>query len=286
MHTLRRTHHTRLNKKSYTHNKYQKPTKSLCVGILTIPHSSKIQYGTSHIMKTYVDWFEKRNVSVIPIPFDTVSHKEYFGLVNGLVIPGGETEFIIKNDIFIKTVVRFIELSLHTKEYFPIWGTCFGFEILVMIIGGIKRLKPYPAHGFYPISILDNAYTSKMLRNFSPRYLKYLVEQNSCNNNHEFGISTKDFMNNKHLTHFYSILATSKDENGNEYVALIEAKYYPIYGVQWHPERQKNSSEFINFFISELSKNKHNCKSYLKINIEAHKCIQYPEHSNVLCYFF
>ena len=48
-------------------------------------------------------------------------------------------------------------------------------------------------------------------------------------------------MANDHLRRFYNILGTSIDDKGKEYVAAIEAKYYPIYGVQWHPERQRTT---------------------------------------------
>jgi hypothetical protein len=37
-----------------------------------------IKYGTSHIMKPYVDWFEERGISVIPIPYDTNQPDTYF----------------------------------------------------------------------------------------------------------------------------------------------------------------------------------------------------------------
>ena len=76
--------------------------------------------------------------------------------------------------------------------------------------------------------------------------------------------------------------------NGKEYVAAIEAKHYPIYGVQWHPERQRTTGHFVDFFISELKKNTHKCTScsYLRTIMSPHKCSQYQEHKNLLCYFF
>jgi gamma-glutamyl hydrolase len=269
-------------------HKTSKKHNSLCVGILTIPHMKKTKYGNSHIMKAYVDWFEERGVRVIPIPYDTNNHEEYFNMVNGLLIPGGETTYIIKNKKFVETVTKFIELSLQPNEYFPIWGTCFGYEILMFIIGGFNRLKEYPAQGFYPLSLTAEGKSSKMFGSLPPRYIHYLEHNKSCNNNHDYGISPKDFMDNLNLRRFFNILATSIDDNGKEYVAAIESKYYPIYGVQWHPERQKTTGAFVDFFISELKKNKHTCIScpYLRSTMRSHKCVQYSEHKNLLCYFF
>lgn len=279
---------------SAVRHRTSKSHRTLCVGIITIPHSRKVEWGQSHIMKAYVDWFEERGVRVIPIPFDTTECEEYFKMVNGLLIPGGETSFIMKNDAFIETVTRFFELSLGSKEYFPIWGTCFGYELLVALIGGITRFKKYPAHRLTPIKITDAGRCSKMFGGFSEEYLKYLEEQKSTAQNHDFGISPEDFEACADLRRFYNVLATATDENGREYVAAIEGKYYPVYGVQWHPERQKSSGEFANFFISELKKNKHRgCSGYGGnklfapfLNATAKKCIQYPEHKKLMCYFF
>jgi gamma-glutamyl hydrolase len=269
-----------------THRKHNRP----CIGILTIPHMSDIKYGKSHIMKTYVDWFEERGVCVIAIPYNTTEHESYFKLVNGLLIPGGETTYILKNVAFRKTVERFIELSFDENEYFPIWGTCFGFQMLLSVIGNIKKFKKYPSHGLYPIHITQQGFESRLFNSFSKRYLHYLENFKATSENHEYGISPNDFMENNHLRRFYTILSTTFDENKNEYVSAIEAKYYPIYGVQWHPERQKTyGTPFVDFFISELRKNKHKSHSqlpYLGTIKKPYKCIQYPEHKELYCYFF
>jgi gamma-glutamyl hydrolase len=269
-------------------HKTSKRNQSLCVGIITIPHANKTKYGDSHIMKPYVDWFEERGVRVIPIPYDTTQHEMYFHMVNGLFIPGGETTFIIKNKTFMDSITKFMEMSFQKDEYFPIWGTCFGFELLMFIMGNFSRLKQYPARGFYSLKITPSGYTSRMFRSFPTRYLHYLENHKSCNNNHEYGISPTDFNKNEHLHRFYNILATSIDDNNKEYVAAIEAKHYPVYGVQWHPERQKTTGHFVDFFISELKKNKHKCipYPYLRSTMKSHKCIQYNEHKNLQCYFF
>ena len=272
---------------STVRHKTRKGNKSLCVGIITIPHLKKVKYGTSHIMKAYVDWFEERGVHVIPIPYDTTDYQMYFNMINGLVIPGGETTFIMKNKTFVATVTQFIELSLQQNEYFPIWGTCFGFELLLFLIGNFNKLKQYNAHGLYPLRITPAGHESRMFKSFPSRYLHYLENYKSCNNNHDFGISPNDFTANDHLRRFYNIIATSVTNNGKEYVAAIEAKHYPIYGVQWHPERQRTTGLFVDFFISELKKNTHKCTpcSYLRTIMSPHKCIQYPEHKKLLCYF-
>jgi gamma-glutamyl hydrolase len=270
-----------------------KRNNKLCIGIITIPHMKRVKYGNTHIMKSYIDWFESRDVSVVVIPYDTTEHSVYYHKTNGLLIPGGETRYIMKNKTFIQTIRQFIELSLQggEQEYYPIWGTCFGFELLMSIIGGFNSFKRYNAHGRYPIRVTYHGIKSRMMKRFPLSYINFLEYQKSTLQNHEYGISQIDFLKNRHLATFYNILATSIDEDGKEYVAAIEGKYYPIYGVQWHPERQpQESMHFIDFFISEMHRNKHVCKSNnpvrLDMLIESYPCIQYPEHKTKHCYYF
>jgi gamma-glutamyl hydrolase len=273
-------------------HKTSKIHKNLCVGIITIPHSKKTKFGQSHIMKPYVDWFEEQGVRVIPIPYDTPVENidGYFHSIHGLLIPGGETPYILKQKSFLNTVTRFFELSL--GEYFPIWGTCFGFELLIYLVAGHIRFKPFIAHGLYPIRLTPEGHRSKLFGSFPASYIHRLENTDSTAENHEFGISPRDFLANDNLRRFYSVLATSQDESGKEYVAVIESKYYPIYGVQWHPERQpKDGTPFADFFIGELRKSKHRNRAgngvrYLSSIMKPHKCRQYDEHKELMCYFF
>ena len=225
---------------------------SLCIGILTLPHARKTEHGTSHIMKSYVDWFENQGVRVVPVPYDTVHHETYFHMINGLFIPGTDKGFDVMNKTLIKTVTRFFELSLQPGEYFPIWGTCFGFQLLTMLVGGNTTLERYEADGRSSIHITADGKRSRMMHSFSKRYRSYLENSPSTLQYHDYGISPCDFLANAHLRRFYRILATAQDHQGREYVAAIEGKYYPIYGVQGHPERQKRSAPFLSFLIMSI----------------------------------
>lgn len=241
------------------------------IGILTIP----TKYG-GVILQLYVDWFKHKGVNIIPIPYDTIEHEKYFNMIHGLLIPGsshGDNQIISKNDIMIRCISRFIILSLH--EYFPIFGICYGFQLLVCAISGITKLTIHHADGLYPIHICNH---SRMFSTFSPSFLHSLENSNSTLHNNNFGISVIDFMKNKHLTRFYNIVATGTDDNHKQYVSVIEAKYYPIYGIQWHPERStKTAGPIADFFISEcrVRSRKYNTK-----------CIHDKDIKKEVCYYF
>jgi len=44
------------------------------------------------------------------------------------------------------------------------------------------------------------------------------------------------------LKEFFEILSISLDHNNKEFISAIEAKEYPFYGIQFHPE--KNAYEW------------------------------------------
>jgi len=231
-------------------------------------------------MKSYVDWFEHRGISVIPVPFDTTEYESYFNRINGLFIPGTDRGYDVNDPTLLKTLRAFYKLSIN--EYFPIWGTCFGMELLLRMIGGQVR-SPHPAQGRYSLHLTSSP--SRMLNAFSNR--NKLELPHSTVHHHDYGVSVEDMKGSLHR--FYSIVATSTDDSGKEYVAAIEAKHYPIYAVQFHPERLPFTAPFLDFFHSELRKSSHRCSTIIPRvgeNHKVHKCKHYDGWKNQLCYFF
>ena len=286
----------------------------LCVGILTIPSKGR----GSHLLTSYVDWFEQRGVRVIPIPYDTTEVDAYFSMVNGLVIPGGDMPHIMQYPVFLKTVTRFFELSLQPGEYFPIWGTCFGFELLLFLVGGFTTRRTYDAHGSYPLTI---AGASRMMKGYKHSPVVF--------QNHLYGISPEDFEKNAHVRRFFSIVATAVDDAGKTYVAAMEGRFYPVYGVQFHPEltgasshqhvpeltgasshqhvpeltgasshqhvpelsrtnkHKKSSTLFLDFLLKELRMNRHKVPAglpHMETYVPQKKCEEYREAKKVACY--
>ena len=53
---------------------------------------------------------------------------------------------------------------------------------------------------------------------------------------HNLGVSPADFKRSSGLRLFYNVLATAFDKQSSEYISMIEAYRYPIYGAIFHPE--------------------------------------------------
>jgi gamma-glutamyl hydrolase len=90
--------------------------------------------------------------------------------------------------------------------------------------------------------------------------------------NHVWGVDTKTYLNNEKLLEAYSVLSYSADRQGRAFVAWVESRDYPIYGVQFHPEKTafewkiqkainhagaaiKVTQNIGNFFVDEARKN-------------------------------
>ena len=86
------------------------------------------------------------------------------------------------------------------------------------------------------------AANSRMFRHAGADILSTLGSENVTMNNHHYGIWTDHFENTKPLSSFYDILSVNQDRKGNEFISTIESFKFPIYGTQWHPE--KNSFEW------------------------------------------
>ncbi|KAI0981955.1 hypothetical protein GJ496_007761 [Pomphorhynchus laevis] len=62
-----------------------------------------------------------------------------------------------------------------------------------------------------------------------------LITKNITYNSHGYCLPATKTSND--LKKFYYMPATSYDHEGFEFVAMIEAKQYPFFGTQWHPEK-------------------------------------------------
>ncbi|GFG38660.1 hypothetical protein Cfor_09243 [Coptotermes formosanus] len=122
-----------------------------------------------------------------------------------------------------------------------------------------------------PLELKEGYNGSKLFGNASTHILNILVSENVTANFHHFCV-TEANLTSAGLDRDWKVTAVNKDSQGLEFVSSFEHKQYPIYGVQFHPE--KNAYEwkvannnphtasailigqyFANFFINEARKN-------------------------------
>eukprot|EP01017_Pseudomicrothorax_dubius_P023630 TRINITY_DN25207_c0_g1_i1.p1 TRINITY_DN25207_c0_g1~~TRINITY_DN25207_c0_g1_i1.p1 ORF type:complete len:253 (-),score=38.54 TRINITY_DN25207_c0_g1_i1:61-819(-) len=180
----------------------------------------------------------------VPIHWDMPKDemRKLLGKINGVLFPGGDNEMLNKDGTFSplalshRVIMEYAKEQYYSGGYFPIFGICQGYEFLIPLdIDDPHILKP----GFdslrhsIPQKIISN---SRLFRFLTNSQSDYLQSKDSLYFSHSLGITTRDILNGK-ASQNWKIISTAVDRKGKEFVAAIEHKVYPFYGMQPHPER-------------------------------------------------
>ncbi|KAI9921464.1 hypothetical protein PsorP6_000304 [Peronosclerospora sorghi] len=209
------------------------------VGVFAHPFS----YHGEYIAASYVKWIESAGGRVVPIPFNAPKPylEQLLPQLNGILFPGGAATLNDRAEWVFELALELNDKGVH----FPVWGTCLGFEWLVQLTtkdmgslnDGLDAMNIT-----LTLNFTANAPTSRLFSQASPELYSWLKDKPITMNNHEKGITSDRFNQYSSLTGFYTVLSTNVDRQGVEFVSAFEAKKYPIYAVQFHPE--KNSFEY------------------------------------------
>jgi len=224
-----------------------------------------------------VKWIESGGARVVPIVHSSSTDviKEQFQSLNGVVFPGGSASF--QGDFLnaAKTIYDLAIAANDAGDFFPIWGTCLGFELLSFLTCGEDKsvLSSFEGQNFaVPLNFTEAANSSRLFENAEGKLMNILATEDVTFNNHEKGVSPSNF--DDKLSFFYNVLSYNYDLDHKLFVSAMEGKNYPFYGVQFHPE--KNLFEwttyydiphyhdaslaaqyFANFFVGEARKSLH-----------------------------
>jgi len=200
--------------------------------------------------EAYADWVAQaggrsvvlpRMLSERPLELELL-----FRGINGLLIPGGEA--FVGNGSVDALVARAARANLAEGDYFPVWGTCLGFEYLVDILGGTGAEDPRgPDDPIVPgfdaeslpaaLNLTDAAAGSRLLRGAGAPLLRAAGEENLTYNAHALGIEPAAFALNARLSGTFRLLASALDRRRRPFVAMIEGIGLPFYATQFHPEK-------------------------------------------------
>eukprot|EP00808_Paulinella_micropora_P016399 g17095.t1 len=203
------------------------------IGIYTAPSDS----GGDKLAASYVKWIEAAGGRVVPIPYHISQEhaKGNLSVLNGLLFPGGDAELPDNARAMFDYALQLNDQG----HYFPVWGTCLGFEWLLKMQGGVLD-DDYDAHNIsLPLHFTPEAAKSRLFARAPDSLLKIYAGQNVSMNNHAQGITPAKFQSNRALADFFKVLSYNQDRKHKLFVSTIEARKYPIYGTQWHPEKNQ-----------------------------------------------
>ncbi|XP_062854743.1 gamma-glutamyl hydrolase [Trichomycterus rosablanca] len=250
------------------------------IGILTqeVTDPALMPYGKYYIPSSYVKYIESGGARVVPIRLNQSieDHEKIFNAVNGLLLIGGASN--LETSEFAHTAGLYFQLALKANnlgDYFPIWGTCLGFQLLTVLVAEENLLSNTTTENIaLSLNLTSEASNSRIFASFPPDLFKALSEEALTGNFHHYGVTKQVFMENKKLSSFFSVLSLNTAKNGAVFVSTVEGKKDPFYGVQWHPEvnrfqwhpnysfpHSKNavrlSSLLAEFFVNEARRSSH-----------------------------
>ncbi|XP_016103443.1 gamma-glutamyl hydrolase-like [Sinocyclocheilus grahami] len=127
------------------------------IGILTQEVDDYMKkFGETYIPSSYVKYIESGGARVVPIRLNQsfAEHEKIFRSINGLLLIGGSVN--LETSDFAHTAGIYFRLALKANEegeYFPIWGTCLGFQLLTVLVAGENLLSKTTAENVtYPLN--------------------------------------------------------------------------------------------------------------------------------------
>lgn len=236
--------------------------------------------GDSYVSASYVKYLEMAGARVVPIKINTPEDElvKIFSSINGVLFPGGDS-YVLDSPYQRSAEFAFdfaIKEAKNGRD-FPIWGTCLGMQQLSVLAAKTDVILS-DSKGTWdtamPLRILTN--DSSLLKNMPSKIFNILTTKNVTYNAHYNCVAVESYNENKDLNNFFSVVSTNIDAAGKTFLSTIEARKYPIYATQWHPEMNMfefthneglganiNHSKdavlvsqyFSNFFVGEARKN-------------------------------
>ncbi|CAH1115294.1 unnamed protein product [Psylliodes chrysocephalus] len=230
----------------------------------------------TYIAASYVKFVESAGGRVLPIWINQPAdyYERVVSYTNGVLFPGGDSSFETPGGYgeTARTIYQLAQAANDQGRFFPIWGTCLGFEVLPFAeLGKDITVNCSIPDDSYTLDFAGDFRKSKLYDNLPSDLLKILLTKNVTYNAHSYCLTEKTLRDNG-LDMDWHILTTNTDTNGLKFISSMENVRYPFYGIQFHPEKNgfefkdnqgfAHSSDsvrvmwyFSNFFISLARKN-------------------------------
>ncbi|DAZ97371.1 TPA: hypothetical protein N0F65_003394 [Lagenidium giganteum] len=259
-------------------------TSGPIIGVFAQPVTQRLREAfhanADFISLTNVQWLEAAGARVVPIPYNAPVGQldKLLSQLNGVMFPGGEVDVNDKAAYVFKRAVEMNDNGVH----FPVWGTCLGFQWLFQLAANdLSALEKdcYDSMNLsLPLEFTADAKQSRLFGQAGDDINTWLATLPLTQNSHHDGTSVEHFRRYPALVDFFTVLATNEDRQGRGFISAVEARRYPIYGVQFHPEKNaydyveyedgspyrdvdhspeaiKVAQYFANFFVQEARKN-------------------------------
>ena len=196
------------------------------------------------IPASYVKWIGQAGGRALPVLLNQPReyYEEIFRVTNGLLFPGGN-QGIDPEDIYTEEgeiIWNLAKKANDAGDYYPLWGTCLGFEefsVLETGDGTVISTDVVATNLALPLELTEAAPQSRLFRSFSSQLVAALAGESITFNSHTHGLLLSEYESNPALNGFFDLLSVNRAPAGMVFVSTMEARDYPFYATQWHPEK-------------------------------------------------
>jgi len=251
------------------------------IGVLLQETTDVFAVNGTYVAASYVKFVEAGGAQVVPIFLNKPStyYEEVLSSLNGVLFPGGAVDIGTSGYAKAgKIIFEYAKQRNQLGDYFPLWGTCNGFEMMAYLYAGNQNPLTACNSQNTPnnLDFEPGAFSSKLFRGAPEPLRKDMMFRNVTVNYHEWCLTKKNFTKFG-LHNQVKILSMNKDSNGLEFVSSFEDKQFPFYAVQFHPEKNvyewgtreghnamphtaeaiRTANYFSQFFVNEARRSNH-----------------------------
>ncbi|GFY42240.1 gamma-glutamyl hydrolase [Trichonephila inaurata madagascariensis] len=251
------------------------------IGVVTEEiNSTIVPEAKSYLLASYVKFLELAGARVVPIWIHEPRsyYEDIMNNINGVLFPGGGN--LLGGSGYSRTgqIIFDIANKMNDKgDFFPLWGSCLGFELLHYLVAQKLWMKACAAQDIATnLEFVKGYEDSKMFRNLEPSLDNAMKNENVAIHYHRWCFTPQNYTLSG-LNKYFKVLALNRDSRNMSFVSIVEAYKYPYYGVSFHPEKVlfewilskthqhipynldaiRVSQYFANFFVNEARKSFH-----------------------------
>ncbi|OMJ71334.1 hypothetical protein SteCoe_30486 [Stentor coeruleus] len=220
----------------------------------------KIGNATSYIGSSYIKFLEMSGARVVPLKLSSSLEEidKLLSMVHGVLFTGGDSPFWVENSsvpIYSEYSERACYIYNKVKEinnkgdFLPLWAICQGHEVIHICenkefdtIGNFDGMPPYNRAQNFKKEIFQSPLFATNRESVSLEVISILGSTEVSVLAHNLGISIETYEKYPKFKQNFVVLSTMFDKSGKEFIGLVQSKNYPIFSMQFHPE--KNMFEF------------------------------------------
>ena len=233
-------------------------------------------HDAGYVADNYREWLQSADIQIIPVLFYNGLQEisDLMDNLDGFVLTGGSESFYKYEgypSLYLTTIAHILKKAKEINDSgreFPLWGTCLGFEALIVAEseGKLNRKKVMNHVKLRErIHVSDNKLRSVQF--FSEKELDDMEDIPLLYFNHMWGLSKWDIENLPELEDKIKIGANIDTDAQRNVAVWMEFVRYPFFGTQFHPEKEAmsganpfNSKRTEQIGVEEEEENKVNTK--------------------------